>query len=158
FALQQQAAAQATLDDLQGTLDDAETKLDVAQQASAPTSFAAGASQLLAAPTYSGGYVFPVGGGPDTVHTSHTHHDYPAADIAAPMGAPEYALANGTVLNAWAGVDPRCGIGFTMRAFDGQVWTYCHMSVREPAVVTGATLTAGQQVGLVGATGHATGP
>ena len=35
------------------------------------------------------------------------------------------------------GIDSRCGIGFTMHAFDGQVWTYCHMAYREPDVDRG---------------------
>ena len=38
------------------------------------------------------------------------------------------------------------------------MWTYCHLSVLDPAVVPGASLAAGQAVGLVGATGDATGP
>jgi len=100
----------------------------------------------------------PAAGGPGSVRVSHTHHDYPAADIAAPEGAPLYALTSGVVVNAWSGVDARCGIGFTMRASDGREWTYCHMSVRAPAVVDGAPLAAGQSVGLVGATGDAPGP
>ena len=54
--------------------------------------------------------------------------------------------------------DPRCGIGLTLRAFDGQVWTYCHLSVLDSNVVPGASLTAGEAVGLVGATGDASGP
>ncbi len=74
------------------------------------------------------------------------------------MGSPLYALANSVVLRSWSTPDPRCGIGLTLRAFDGQVWTYCHLSVLDPAVVPGASLAAGQPVGLVGATGHATGP
>ncbi len=45
-----------------------------------------------------------------------------------------------------------------MQAADGQVWTYCHLSYEYPEVVAGATLTAGQPVGLVGQTGDATGP
>ena len=127
------------------------------QNASAP-SFAQGVGTVMGAPAYSGGYVFPVGGGPQIVSVGHHHHDYPAADIAAPAGSPLYALADGVVESAWSGVDPRCGIGFTMRAFDGQVWTYCHMAYREPAVQDGASLHAGQPVGLVGSTGHASGP
>jgi murein DD-endopeptidase MepM/ murein hydrolase activator NlpD len=54
--------------------------------------------------------------------------------------------------------DPRCGIGFTIQAFDGQIWTYCHLSVLDSSVVPGASLAAGQPVGLVGSTGDATGP
>jgi murein DD-endopeptidase MepM/ murein hydrolase activator NlpD len=157
---QQVADAQAvTVSSLADDVSAARQQLAQARDAAAQ---AAGASTqartLLGAPTSGGNYVFPVGGGPDVVSVSHTHHDYPAADIAAPEGAPEFALEAGTVINAWTGIDARCGIGFTFRGEDGQTWTYCHMSYREPSVVDGAQLTAGQPVGLVGSTGHATGP
>ena len=95
---------------------------------------------------------------PRVVSVSHHHHDYPAADIAAPMGSPVYALANGVVLRSWRYPDPRCGIGMTIRTDDGQTWTYCHLSYLDPSVAAGATLAAGAPVGLVGATGDATGP
>jgi murein DD-endopeptidase MepM/ murein hydrolase activator NlpD len=139
-------------------LDKAEESLRSARKSAAAASFAPGVATLMGAPSYSGGYVFPVGGGPKIVSVAHTHHDYPAADIAAPAGSPLYALADGVVESAWEGIDPRCGIGFTMRAFDGQVWTYCHMAYRDPGVQVGASLEAGATVGLVGETGHASGP
>jgi murein DD-endopeptidase MepM/ murein hydrolase activator NlpD len=157
-ALDRRSAAARALTAQQQKLAAAEQTLERAQQASAASSFDPAASQLLGAPSYSGGYVFPVGGGAGEVSASHTHHDYPAVDIAAPAGAPLYALADSTVVRAWTTPDPRCGIGFTLRAFDGQVWTYCHLSVLDPNVVPGASLVAGQAVGLVGSTGHATGP
>jgi murein DD-endopeptidase MepM/ murein hydrolase activator NlpD len=113
---------------------------------------------LLDGATYSGGYVFPVGGGPSVVSVSHTHHDYPAADIAAPMGSPVYALADAVVESAWTVPDPRCGIGVTMRTADGLTWTYCHLSYLYPSIQAGVTLTAGAPVGLVGSTGESTGP
>jgi murein DD-endopeptidase MepM/ murein hydrolase activator NlpD len=142
----------------QQALAGAQAALDRAEQQSAAASFAPAASQVLGGPSYSSGYVFPVGGGPGIVFASHTHHDYPAVDIAAPMGSPLYALADSVVLRSWSTPDPRCGIGLTLRAFDGQVWTYCHLSVLDSNIVPGASLTAGQPVGLVGDTGHATGP
>src|SRR5579884_4425644 len=142
-----------------------QTRLAVAQQQLAqverlarPASFDTAAGMLLQAPTYSGGYVFPVGGGPGIVSAAHTHHDYPAVDIAAPQGSPVYALANAVVLRAWHYPDPRCGIGLTLQAFDGQVWTYCHLSVENADLRPGVHLNAGEQVGLVGMTGDATGP
>ena len=151
--------AQAEADRLKSELDAAQASLDELQQQAQAASFNQPARQLLsAAPAKSSSnYVFPVGGGPSVVSVSHTHHDYPAADIAAPEGAPLYALSDGTVLYAWSS-DERCGIGFTMQATDGQTWTYCHLSYLYPEVVQGATLTAGQAVGLVGSTGHAAGP
>ena len=80
----------------------------------------------------------------------HTHYDL-AIDWP---GLTDHCLRQGITTV----VGGNCGIGFTIRAFDGQVWTYCHLSYRDPAVVKGASLSAGQQVGLVGSTGHATGP
>ena len=124
------------------------------------------ASASVAAPTAasfggamsSGDYVFPVGGGPDSVSVAHTHHDYPAADIAAPEGSPLFALADSVVVDAYADGSGRCGIGFTIQLDGGAEYVYCHLSYLEPSVVPGAALAAGAPVGLVGSTGHATGP
>jgi len=151
-------AAQVEVDRLKGELDAARTALAALQAQAQSASFNQPAGQILGAPPQNAGsYVFPVGGGPAVVSVSHFHHDYPAADIAAPEGTPVYALADAMVLYAWSW-DDRCGIGFTMQSVDGQVWTYCHLSYLEPSVTEGAELKAGDPVGLVGATGHATGP
>ncbi|MGA9761911.1 MAG: lytic murein transglycosylase [Gaiellaceae bacterium] len=146
------------LSDLNAALEKAQTSLARARESSQPQSFSSGTSVYLASALYQNGYVFPVGGGPSRVSVGHTHHDYPAADIAAPAGSPEYALADGVVARAWRTIDPLCGIGMDFRTDDGRTWAYCHMSYIEPSVVTGARLTAGQLVGLVGSTGHSTGP
>jgi murein DD-endopeptidase MepM/ murein hydrolase activator NlpD len=106
----------------------------------------------------SGDYVFPVGGGPSVVSVGHHHHDYPAADIAAPEGAPLYALADSVVTESYPGGNGKCGIGFKLLLESGGVYVYCHLSYLEPGVVPGAALAAGAPVGLVGSTGHATGP
>jgi murein DD-endopeptidase MepM/ murein hydrolase activator NlpD len=142
----------------QADLQTAQDALATARDQTSSTAFAPGAGALLGGPTYSDGYVFPVGGGPGLVHVGHTHHDYPAADIAAPEGAQLYALSNGTVTEAWPSGEGNCGVGFTIATTDGLTWTYCHLSYLEPAVVPGAALAAGQPVGLVGHTGHAEGP
>ena len=136
-------------------LDAAKAALDAAraQTATAPSSGA-----LFAPPLHAAGYVFPVGGGPAQISVGHDHHDYPAADIAAPSGAPLYALTDGVVEAAWPLGAGNCGIGFKLLGGDGRTWTYCHLSFLEPAVTTGAFLSAGASVGLVGSTGHSTGP
>ena len=148
--------AQADVDARQVDLQTAQDALSAARDQSSSPGFGSGG--LLGSPSYSGGYVFPVGGGPGLVFVGHTHHDYPAADIAAPEGSQVYALANGTVTEAWPSANGNCGIGFSITTVDGLSWTYCHLSYLEPAVAPGATLAAGQAVGLVGQTGHATGP
>jgi murein DD-endopeptidase MepM/ murein hydrolase activator NlpD len=154
----ERAAAQARVAELRARLDRSEEELAGARQASQAPAFAPGMSSLLAAPAYAGGYVFPVGGGPAVVSASHDHHDYPAVDIAAPAGAPVYAFADLLVERAWHLPDARCGIGATLRTGDGREWTYCHLSYLEPGVQPGVLLSAGTTVGLVGSTGHSTGP
>jgi murein DD-endopeptidase MepM/ murein hydrolase activator NlpD len=149
---------EARVADLDAALEKAKKSLTSARAASTPQSFSSGTSVYLASAQYENGYVFPVGGGPSRVSVGHTHHDYPAADIAAPAGSPVYALADGVVAKAWRTIDPLCGIGLRYRTDDGHLWAYCHLSYIEPAVVTGKRLTAGSLIGLVGSTGHATGP
>jgi murein DD-endopeptidase MepM/ murein hydrolase activator NlpD len=139
-------------------LDDAKAALDAARAGASSASFAPPAGALFGTASYARGYVFPVGGGPSVVSVSELHHDYPAADIAAPMGAPLYALADGVVEDAWPLGSGNCGIGFVLGTADGRSWTYCHLSFLEPAVGPGASLAAGVPVGLVGSTGHSTGP
>jgi murein DD-endopeptidase MepM/ murein hydrolase activator NlpD len=154
----QRAIAQGVVEQRRVELAQARDALEQARASAVPASFDPGARTLLSGASYdTSGYVFPVGGGPAVVSVSHTHHDYPAADIAAPEGSPLYALANGVVDGAWHD-DARCGTGFTLRAEDGRLWTYCHLSFLDPAVTAGAVLSAGQQVGLVGSSGDATGP
>jgi murein DD-endopeptidase MepM/ murein hydrolase activator NlpD len=152
------AAAQARAEDLRATLAKAQAGLASARDRSLASSFSPAAGSLLGAPSFDAGYVFPVGGGPSLVSVSHHHHDYPAADIAAPEGSPVYALSDAVVERAWQYPNGNCGIGLTLTTSDGQSWTYCHLSYLEPAVNGGLQLAAGTQVGLVGATGHATGP
>jgi murein DD-endopeptidase MepM/ murein hydrolase activator NlpD len=155
-----QTLAEVRRDAAERGLARARRTLAQAQKAAEAASFNRTVGSLLGAPApgASSGYVFPVGGGPGVVSVAHTHHDYPAADIAAPLGEPVYALADSVVQRAWSTPDPRCGIGLTLQAFDGQIWTYCHLAVLDPSVTPGAVLSAGQQVGLVGETGDATGP
>ena len=112
----------------------------------------------MGVPAADGSYVFPVGGGPGLVSVAPTHHDYPAADIAAPSGSPVYALTAALVVNAWHTSSGNCGIGLTLRAEDGLVWTYCHLSYLDREIQAGSFLAAGAPVGLVGSTGRSTGP
>jgi murein DD-endopeptidase MepM/ murein hydrolase activator NlpD len=150
--------AVAEAERLHKQLAEAETALAEASSTAWTNSFATGSAVLDAAPIYRGDYVFPVGGGPRVVSVGHDHHDYPAADIAAPSGAPLYALADGLVEAAWHSSNGACGIGFKMQTADGRSWTYCHLSYLEPRMQPGIALPAGAPVGLVGSTGNSTGP
>ena len=148
--------AEAAVSSLEQELADADEALEQAREGGLAANVAPGLAGL--APSFVGDYVFPVGGGPDSVSVGHDHHDYPAADIAAPQGAPLFALTDGVVIAAWPQGSGNCGIGFTLGTGDGREWTYCHLSLLDPTVTTGVTLPAGAPVGLVGSTGHSTGP
>ena len=152
------APVQERIQILREALDAARDALLDARSVADGASLTPGARLLVGAAMYSGGYVFPVGGGPAVASVARTHHDYPAADIAAPSGTPVYALADAIVERAWAVPDGRCGIGLTIQTADGQTWTYCHLSYLEPRVQSGVFLAAGDVVGLVGSTGRSTGP
>jgi murein DD-endopeptidase MepM/ murein hydrolase activator NlpD len=104
------------------------------------------------------GYVFPVGGGPKRVSVAHDHHDYPAADIAAPEGSPVYALASGTILETYSNPYSRCGLGLKLDLDAGPTYVYCHLAYVEPSLAPAVAVSAGASVGLVGSTGNSTGP
>jgi murein DD-endopeptidase MepM/ murein hydrolase activator NlpD len=147
----------ARLDERRADLDAALTSVTAIEDQLAAAAVVDPATATLGGPAAVDGYVFPVGGGPDVVSVGHHHHDYPAADIAAPEGSPLFALADAFVLDTYDG-SGNCGIGFKIELESGTQYTYCHLSYLEPSVQPGAALSAGQPVGLVGHTGHATGP
>ena len=113
----------------------------------------------LGAPSYTGGYVFPVGGGPGSrLRLAHPprlsgRRHRRARGLAA-------LRARGRGRARTPGRRPTRAAASASRSAtrDGQVWTYCHLSFLDPNVVDGATLAAGSRSGLVGSTGHATGP
>ena len=143
---------------LREALAEAEAVLAAARTGAVPAAFFPAAAALLGAPLAVEDYVFPVGGGPGVVSVAYGHHDYAAADIAAPEGSPVYALAAAVVLEAWPDPVERCGIGVKLLTADGLVWSYCHLAYLDPGAAPGAALAAGAFVGLVGSTGHSTGP
>jgi murein DD-endopeptidase MepM/ murein hydrolase activator NlpD len=152
------AAQRAEVQRLEEELRSAEAEVAAARTGSIGTAFGPTSGFLGAAPAFHGEWVFPVGGGAQLVSVPQTHHDYPAADIAAPAGSPVYALGNATVVASWSEPEGRCGIGASLQTEDGQTWTYCHLAYLDAAVTPGTDLPAGASVGLVGETGHATGP
>ena len=153
-----QARDRRRIEQRQADLAAAIAKLQSLKSDLATASVAAPAAASFGGAVSSGDFVFPVGGGPDAVSVGHTHHDYPAADIAAPEGSPVYALADAVVVETYTDGSGRCGIGLKLRLDSGALYVYCHLSYLEPAVTPGAALAAGAPVGLVGSTGHATGP
>lgn len=77
-------------------------------------------------------------------------------DFSAPRGTPILAAGDGIVISAeW-----ESGYGYTTRILhsDGVETIYAHQSRIADGIVPGANIRQGQIVGLVGATGNATGP
>ncbi|MEV7399967.1 peptidoglycan DD-metalloendopeptidase family protein [Streptomyces sp. NPDC091267] len=106
----------------------------------------------------SSGYAHPVPGNHTTAYRasganwssgSHTGIDFPVS-----TGTSVKAITSGTVVTAgWGGA---YGNEVVIKHADGHYSQYGHMS--SLSVSAGQTVTAGQQVGLSGATGNATGP
>jgi murein DD-endopeptidase MepM/ murein hydrolase activator NlpD len=152
-----EAKAESGLDRMRSELDAAVAAAQTLRDELAAAPLSSPTDAVLTG-SLAGGYVFPVGGGSEVVSVGRDHHDYPAADIAAPEGSPLYALANSAVLDTYPDPIGRCGMGFKLQVESGAVYVYCHLAYLEPSVVPGAALAAGAPVGLVGSTGNSTGP
>ncbi|MGC5004175.1 M23 family metallopeptidase [Streptomyces sp. DT203] len=111
-----------------------------------------------AAQSSSSGYVAPVPGkhttnyrasGANWSSGSHTGIDFPVA-----TGTSVKAITSGTVVTAgWGGA---YGNEVVVKHADGHYSQYGHLSALSVSV--GKTVSAGQQIGLSGATGNVTGP
>jgi len=75
-------------------------------------------------------------------------------DLPAPMGTPVYAARSGQVV--WAGWRGQWGFLVTVAHGRGERTMYAHLSRIDVRV--GVWIGLGVRVGLVGASGHATGP
>jgi murein DD-endopeptidase MepM/ murein hydrolase activator NlpD len=86
--------------------------------------------------------------------TCPTRHFHTGIDLAAPEGTAVYSASVGTVRT---GYDPMGAGDFVSVLVDAHVRVvYCHLS--EFRVGSGQQVAPGQLIGLVGATGLATGP
>ncbi|MDW4910635.1 LysM peptidoglycan-binding domain-containing M23 family metallopeptidase [Streptomyces sp. ADMS] len=106
----------------------------------------------------SSGFTLPVAGGIGTAYRvagsmwSSGYHT--GVDFGAPTGTSLKAVGAGTVVSAgWGGA---YGNQVVVKLADGYYAQYAHLA--QLSVSAGQTVTAGQQVGLSGATGNVTGP
>ncbi|MZF84652.1 M23 family metallopeptidase [Streptomyces sp. SID5643] len=112
-----------------------------------------------AAESNASGYSLPVAGA--TVGTPYRMSGsmwssgyHTGVDFVVPTGTSLKAVGAGTVVSAgWGGA---YGNQVVIRLNDGHYAQYAHLS--QLSVSAGQTVTAGQQVGLSGATGNVTGP
>lgn len=105
-------------------------------------------------PSYPGYYAMPL----VSACVSQGLHGYNAVDLAAPRGTPIYAVAAGSVIvangdGAWNG-----GYGnYVVISHDNDTQTlYAHMT--KVLAHQGDEVSQGEEIGLVGMTGEATGP
>lgn len=83
-----------------------------------------------------------------------SHHTHTGVDLAAPAGVDVHSATAGTAL---VGSDPAGAGNYVVVVVDDRVRIiYCHLS--EFRVSSGDAVAAGEVIGLVGATGLATGP
>ncbi|WP_460071281.1 M23 family metallopeptidase [Streptomyces sp. YKOK-I1] len=135
-----------------------------AKSSDAKSSTSSSSSNTAAQDTGSGtstssGYTLPVSGA--TVGTGYrvagsmwSSGYHTGVDFVVPTGTSLKAIAAGTVVSAgWGGA---YGNQVVIKLNDGYYAQYAHLS--QLSVSAGQTVTAGQQIGLSGATGNVTGP
>lgn len=81
------------------------------------------------------------------------HHTHTGVDLAAPMGREVHSATAGI---AYVGYDAMAGNFVAVMADSGVRVLYCHLSAYRVAI--GKVVAPGQVIGVVGATGLATGP
>ncbi|GIM48452.1 hypothetical protein DNHGIG_40010 [Collibacillus ludicampi] len=114
--------------------------------------------KLLSAPASSSGYLWPVQG--TSVHDITQYfgeNGHRGLDIGAPEGTPILAPVSGVIKTIWtAAQDVNGGNSIVLHGVDGNDWYFAHLSAHK--VHVGEIVGQGMIIGLVGQTGHATGP
>lgn len=107
----------------------------------------------------SGDYVFPIANASKSSNYGMRTHPvtgerklHAGNDYAAPTGTPLYAVADGTVVTKSSSTG---GNIIELKAADG--WTYRYLHTSAYSVSNGASVTSGQEIAKVGATGRVTG-
>jgi murein DD-endopeptidase MepM/ murein hydrolase activator NlpD len=86
----------------------------------------------------------------------HVVMPHNGVDFAAPVGAPVYATASGTVVSV--GMEGPCGNKVEIEHEGGISSVYCHLSRFAPGLRPGQRVEAQQLIAYVGQTGRVTGP
>ncbi|GAA1179551.1 murein DD-endopeptidase MepM/ murein hydrolase activator NlpD [Kitasatospora gansuensis] len=119
---------------------------------------AAAAPKAESAAVAAGGYVAPVSGGTSTAYhasgSSWSSGYHTGVDFRASTGTSVKAITSGTVVKAGNGGS--YGNEVVVKHADGKYSEYAHLS--SISVSVGQSVSAGQQLGLSGATGNVTGP
>ncbi|MER8186315.1 LysM peptidoglycan-binding domain-containing M23 family metallopeptidase [Kitasatospora sp. NPDC094015] len=135
----------------------AETPKPAAPKPAAPKTEAPAASAPAVAPATSG-YVAPVNGPLGTPYhqagSNWSSGYHTGVDFVVGTGTSVKSIAAGTVVSAGNG--GAYGNEVVIKHADGKYSEYAHLS--SIGVTVGQTVTAGQQIGLSGATGNVTGP
>lgn len=104
-------------------------------------------------PYYPGYYIRPIDGG----HKSQGLHGYNGVDLADSVGTPVHAAASGVVIvSRVGGWNTGYGNYVVISHSNGTQTLYAHLSSN--LVSAGQTVSQGQTIGLMGSTGHSTGP
>lgn len=119
----------------------------------------------------SGGWVNPVDAPVGSGFGQRSGRLHAGVDLSTSRGKPIVAAASGTVVKmecdkSEAGINcnrdgspstPGCGWHLYIRHAGNVITHYCHM-LRRPLVAVGDQVKAGQQIGVVGTSGHSSGP
>ncbi|MDR3035472.1 MAG: LysM peptidoglycan-binding domain-containing M23 family metallopeptidase [Kitasatospora sp.] len=135
-----------------------QTQTQAPAQKSASSSSSSATGSGSSAASSSAGYVAPAPGSVTTGYkvagSSWSSGYHTGIDFPVSTGTSLKAVANGTVVSAGNG--GAYGNQVVIKLADGKYAQYAHLS--SISVSAGQSVTAGQQIGLSGATGNVTGP
>ncbi len=154
--------------------DDAAKLVDAVSGGAAQTPATAGAVGKCAAQTNevaSSGWVRPVKAPVGSGFRTAQRPSHQGVDLIAPKGVKVYSVASGTVIHMecdrsedgyncnrdGSPSQPGCGWYLDIRHAKNIITRYCHL-LRKPLVGVGDKVKAGEQIGLVGTSGHSSGP
>lgn len=95
----------------------------------------------------------------DTWHAPRGNRLHEGVDIIANTGQAVYAVADGVITKTYNPQNsPLAGNGVRLTTADGTYFFYAHLDTIAEGIGLGTTVTAGQVLGTVGATGNTTTP
>ncbi|MGY3312012.1 peptidoglycan hydrolase CwlO-like protein [Peribacillus simplex] len=149
-----QAASRASESKKQSTSSESSAKSNSSSPSSSPSLSSSNVSQVPA--VSSGTFTRPSAGYVSSRMGERWNKQHAGIDIAASGTVPVVAAADGVVSRSYLS-STYGNVVFVTHSIGGQQWTTVYAHLRSRQVSEGSVVAKGQQIGIMGSTGHSTG-